>query len=161
MKTKYIILIIALLVIALSCFLIFRKRVEITSINSFYLTYTKGYAMNSYVRYELRYDEKEEKWIATIKPYGIEEEKKKEVIVEEEVSKTLEKILKEYHVEKWDGFEKRDKNVLDGDSFSLSVRMENDNDISASGYMMWPKNYRDVVNKVDEIFMKIYNENEE
>ena len=32
--------------------------------------------------------------------------------------------------------------------------------ISASGYMMYPKNYREVANELDEIFMNIYNSKE-
>ena len=41
----------------------------------------------------------------------------------------------------WDGFSKRDDDVLDGYSFALSINYENGEELSASGYMMEPDNY--------------------
>ena len=41
---------------------------------------------------------------------------------------------------------------MDGNSFSLTVRMKNDDYISATGYMMWPKNYSNVKSELDNIF---------
>lgn len=98
-------------------------------------------------------------YIAIIKPYGISEEDELKVIVDKDIMDNIEGILRKYHVEEWNGFNKVNKNVLDGDDFSLSVKMVNDEEIYASGYMSWPKNYRNVIDGIDEIFMKIYNDN--
>ena len=60
-------------------------------------------------------------------------------------------ILKKYGVGSWNGFNKRNKHVLDGNSFSLSVCM-GEEEIDASGYMRWPKNYADFTNAVRQLF---------
>ena len=162
MKLKYVIIIVIILLIV-GGFMCFRKKrnknveVEISDIKSFHLSYSKGYMMNANIRYELKYDRESNSYKAIIKPYLIAEEDKLEVDVDESVKDEIKAVLIEYEVGKWNGFNKSDQNVLDGDSFSLSVRFENDIGISASGYMKWPQNYSSVVNKIDNIFMTIYN----
>ena len=162
MKTKYIVIGVVILIVGVVCFMIFKKRdtikeedMDVTKIKSFYLTYTNGYAMNSYTRYQLRFDDG--KYIAEIKPYGVSEDDLLEIEVDKEVMNKTVEILKKYEVNKWDGFDKTDQGVLDGDSFSLSVSLEEDKSISADGYMMWPEHYRDVVGEISPIFMDIYN----
>ena len=164
MKTKYIILIVIILIIiiiTLLYFLKFRKEnvevkeVEIKDVYSFYLSYSRGYAMNSNIRYELDFNKETNEYIAKIKPYEIPEEDKKEIVVDKNKMLELEDILKKHHVGKWNGFDKTDQGVLDGDSFSLSIMMDNDR-INASGYMMWPEGYRDFIADIDEFFMNIY-----
>ena len=162
MKTKYIVIGVVILIVGVVCFMIFKKRdtikeedMDVTKIKSFYLTYTNGYAMNSYTRYQLRFDDG--KYIAEIKPYGVSEDDLLEIEVDKEVMNKTVEILKKYEVNKWDGFDKTDQGVLDGDSFSLSVSLEEDKSISAHGYMMWPEHYRDVVGEISPIFMDIYN----
>ena len=91
-----------------------------------------------------------------IKPYGVAEEDKLEKEVEKEVLDKISNVLKKYEVNRWDGFNKSDHGVMDGDSFSLSVGLNDDKFISASGYMKWPEHYRDVVNEISEIFTEIY-----
>jgi hypothetical protein len=160
MKIKYIILIVvSLLIITLIYFMVYHKKMEIKNIKSFYLTYTKGYAMNAYVTYELNYDIDKNEYVASIKPYGISDEDKLKVTVNKDFSEKIKDVLVKYHVENWNGFNKNDKNVLDGDSFSISITMKNGDDIHASGYMRWPDNYKNVVNEIDNIFMDIYNSN--
>lgn len=123
---------------------------EISDINYFYFTYTKGYAMNSYVTYQI--NKTNNKYIAKIKPYGKSEDEKIEKEISKEDVTKLEKILNKYNVSSWNGFNKTDKNVLDGDSFSCTIYAENDVKVSASGYMMWPENYRNVVSELDVFF---------
>ena len=134
-----------------------KKEITISNIKYFHFSYSVGYAMNAYVIYELNY--KDDKYIISIKPNGISDEEKKEVEVDNSFIQKLEEILKKYHVEKWNGFNKHDKNVLDGDSVSLNIRMENNDYLSASGYMKWPNNYGNVRGELDTIFMNIYNQN--
>ena len=123
---------------------------NISNIKHFYFTYSNGYAMNSYTKYEI--DEKDGKFIAKIKQYGEPEEDSKEIEISSEKMKELENILNKYNVSKWDGFNKTDKNVLDGDSFSFSLRTEDNKSISASGYMKWPDNYKNVVGELETFF---------
>ena len=67
----------------------------------------------------------------------------------------IEKVLKDNHVEKWNGFNKNDKNVLDGDSFSMSITTREGEEIDAHGYMKWPTNYGEVKTELDKIFEDI------
>ena len=167
MKTKYIVLLIIIFIIIITIlyFLMFGKKedeivkeIEIKEVNSFYLTYSKGYAINSNIRYEMDIDKYTNNCIVKIKPYEVAEEDKKEIVVDNIKMRELENILKKHHVEKWNGFNKNDPNVLDGDDFSLSVGMNDGNKIHASGYMMWPDGYQNFVNDIDEFFMNIYEE---
>ena len=68
------------------------------------------------------------------------------------------KILEDNNVVEWDGFNKFDKYVLDGNGFSFSLENKNGEKVSADGYMKWPKNYTTVKSKLDKIFNKIYKE---
>ena len=142
--------------------MLFRKKaaikeedLDVEKIKSFYITYSNGYAMNSYTRYELRLEDG--KYLAEIKPYGVSEEDLLEIEVDKSVIDKIAEVLKKYEVNKWNGFDKTDQGVLDGDSFSLSVGLEDNKSISAHGYMMWPEHYRDVVSEISSIFMDIYN----
>ncbi len=130
---------------------------NISNIKHFSFSYTVGYAMNARVRYEIDYDNNEYK--TSIIPNGIPDEDKLEIIINKEVIDRIEQVLNKYNISKWNGFDKVDKNVLDGDSFSLYLRMQNDKTIEASGYMKWPEDYGKVRSELDSIFMEIYNKN--
>ena len=159
MKNKIFVLIligVVLLATVIVLCIVFRpKKVKISDIKNFHFSYTSGYAMYSYTTYDLDY--KGNKYIASIKPNGIADDEKREIEVDEKFVNDLKNILSKYDVGSWDGFKKSDKYVLDGDSFSLSVYFEDKTSISASGYMIWPKNYSNVRNEIDNLFMKTYN----
>ena len=111
------------------------------------------HTIHLYVRYEL---ECKDKCLVTIKPNNLPEEEVFQTEVNNDVKHKIEKMLKKYHVEKWNNFNKHDPNVLDGNSFSIDISMKNGETISASGYMKWPENYGKVSNELDEIFMQFY-----
>jgi preprotein translocase subunit SecF len=151
---KYIIvgIIIIILVIVSILFIFFRKKeIPITSIKHFRYHYTTGYAMNDDVTYEL--DDKKG-YIVKIKQEGESEEETHQMKVTADFVQELEEILTKYHVGKWDGFRKIDHNVLDGNSFSISITFQDDTSIDASGYMSYPEHYRDVRKELDELFAK-------
>lgn len=158
MKIKVIVTIIALLIV-IGCVLLKNKRkdIELTSSNikSFYITYTNGNMANAYTRYEL--SNKDGIYYVKIKPHLIDEEDELEVEVKQEFVEKIILILSKYEVNTWDGFNKNDNNVLDGDSFSFSI-LFNDKSIHANGYMKWPNHFHDVVNEISPLFMNIYNE---
>ena len=155
---KKILFLVIVVIVVLSLIFIYRYKKEssISDIITFHYSYSTGTMINSYVYYDLSC--KNEKCIAIIKPNNMAEDEKLETIVDFKIKEKLENILKKYHVENWDGFNKNDKNVLDGDSFSMNITMKN-SDIKASGYMKWPKNYNQVTNEIDSLFMEIYNKN--
>ena len=154
MKMKIIIILVILLVlIFFTFFTTNKKKTQITDIESFRFSYTTGYHINAYVIYTLEY--KKNKYIASIKPNDVKEEKTIEKKVNKKFIKNLKNILTKYNVNEWNGFQKTDKNVLDGNSFSLYIKMQ-DGNIAASGYMKWPKNYSKVKQELDKLFSKIY-----
>lgn len=161
MKTKYIVLIICgalLLLLILSILLVILllpKDKKIENITHLRFTYTTGYHMNASVSYEI--DLIDDKYIVKIKPTDIPEEETKEYELSKEKVKKIENKLNEYKVSRWNNFHKSDKYVLDGDSFSMYIKF-NDQDISASGYMMWPNNYREVKSYLDTTLGSLYKE---
>ena len=155
-KVLFIILIILLVIGVIVMFRI-KKPKNIETIKYLNFGYSTGTMVNSYVSYNIEYKDGEYK--VSIKPNMVSDEDKKiTVMTKKDVERIIE-ILNKYEVYKWDGFKKSDPYVLDGDSFNLSVRYNDDKSISASGYMMWPKNYREVQGELDSIFMKIYENN--
>ena len=162
MKKEYIFIIIVI-VIALSIFLIlhFRRKeikVEIKDVVSFHYSYSNGYMMNANIMYDYYYDKENDKYIVSVKPYLVAEEEKVEKEAPKELGEKIKEILIKYDLGKWNGFKKYAKDVLDGDGFSFHVRMVDDREIEADGYMMWPESYREVQGEYDNLFMKIYNE---
>ena len=124
-----------------------KKKIE--NIKHLYFTYTSGYAIYSYTTYELNCTDK---CILTVKPLGVAEEEKQEVEIPKEKVKELESKLNEYNVSRWNGFNKNDKYVLDGDSFSFNIDYNDSDKVSAHGYMMWPNNYSDVKSYIVNTF---------
>lgn len=157
MKYKIIIFIVISLIILIFCAIRFfnhPEEVVISDIKSMRFHYTKGYAMNADVSYEIDCNEK--KCILTYKPYGIAIEDAKKKKLDSETMKKIEDILTKYEVAKWNGFDKNDKNVLDGDSFSFSLTTNGDTHVSASGYMKWPENYGNVRGEFDSLFESLF-----
>lgn len=157
MKYKCIVLIIVLLLILIAFAIRFFNRPEdivVSDIKHMRLHYTKGYAMNADVSYEI--DCADGECALTYKPYGISEEDAKQKKLDSDTVKKIEEILTKYEVARWDGFHKNDKNVLDGDSFSFSLTTKDGSNISASGYMKWPENYGEVVTEFDSLFESLF-----
>lgn len=152
-----VIIVLLLIAVLVGLFIIKkRKKVVINEIKSMYFSYTNGYMVNSNVYYEIKL--KDDKYIAAIKPNEVAEEDKLEIEVDKSTVNKIKKVLKENKVEKWNGFDKSNRNVMDGDSFSFNLET-NSGKINAHGYMKWPKNYSKVCNSLDNIFMDIYNNN--
>ena len=157
MKYKYIVFVaILLLVLILMAIRLFNHSVDVvvSDIKHMRFHYTKGYAMNADVSYEIECSDGE--CILTYKPYGIDENDAKKKKLDSETVKKIENILTKYEVARWDGFDKSAKDVLDGDSFSFSLTMKDDSSISASGYMKWPENYGNVRNELDSLFESLF-----
>ena len=118
MKTKIILIVITIMILITIIFLAStKKETSINDIQKLHFSYTTGNYINAYVIYDLTYEKN--KYIATIKPNNTPNDNAKKVEVHEDVAKNIKKILKKYNVEKWDGFNKSDKHVLDGNSFKF------------------------------------------
>lgn len=126
----------------------------IKNIKHLYFSYTDGYAMYAYTIYEINY--KDDKYFLTIKPNGVPNEEKQVEEIKKEDVKKIEDILNNYNVGFWDGFNKSDQGVLDGNSFTFTVDYDEDKNIHAYGYMMYPKNYIEVKQELLNIFSNYY-----
>ena len=153
---KYVFVVVGSLIvigIAILSVTVFNPKKEINDIKYFSYGTVDGMAMYDGVHYSIEY--KDGEYIATIQGNGVSEEDAKVVEISKRDVKRLENILNKYNVGSWDGFQKYDKDVLDGSSFNISINTFDDTSVSASGYMRWPKNYREVRNDLENFFKKL------
>lgn len=129
------------------------KEININNLSHFRFSYSKGYAKDSNIVYEI--NKIDDKYNAYIKPYGISEEEAKTIQIDETTINKIGEILNKYNVILWDGFNENDKDVLDGDSFYFFLKARNQK-VSASGYMRWPSNYKNVRDELDTLFDNLY-----
>ncbi len=153
MKRKIIIVSIILIIVILVYLFTFRKEKNITDIKAFSFYYTTGTEMFSNVSYKVTCETS--RCTAIIKPNEVPDTETKTIETDLTVKEKIKKVLKKYHVEKWDNFNKIDKHALDGNSFKLNVTMEKES-LRASGYMKYPKNYKEFSDEIDAIFLEIY-----
>lgn len=152
MKKVFTILLI-LVLISLFVFILFlNRKIEISNLKYLNLYYSGGYDIYGYSYYKINYENGNYKLI--IKPYGVSNEEEKEYDFNKDDVIKIEEILNKYNVGSWDGFNKYDNNVLDGSSFNFNVKYKDDKEINAKGYMMYPKNYHEVMNELNMIFSK-------
>ena len=141
MKARYILFLILLIVIIILVIVgisIYKKKsIYIKNIKSFTYSGNRGNMINANYSYIIKLNDG--KYIASIKKWGEE----------------LESILRKYKVNRWNGFEKNNKYVLDGDGFYLGITLTTGEDINASGYMMHPNNYREVDVVLDKFFLDL------
>ena len=88
------------------------------------------------------------------KPEGYPEDKTISAELDEDTMEEIIDMLNYYNVASWNGFNKSDKTVLDGTDFDFNIVTKNDEKISASGYMKFPRNYSEVVGKLINIFKR-------
>lgn len=162
MKNKSVALIIVVFVLLVIITLLIinnkQKIKKIEGIRIFTFSYSTGRAIDSNVQYKL---ECTDKCIINIKPKGHLDEKIQVKEVNLDFVKQLEELLNNYQVFKWNGFKKYDKNVLDGNSFHLYIRLESEKTIEADGYMRYPHNYKIVRDKIDKLFMSYWEDKNE
>ena len=128
------------------------KKKEINSIKELEYSASDGRTINAGIHFILKCDDK---CILYSKYEECPEDEKIEVEVDKKYIDSLVDLFNKYNVSKWDGFNKSDKYVLDGTSYSFKVVTKDDVKVYASGYMKYPKNYREVINKMIEIFDEI------
>ena len=161
MKKLWIILLILVIIIAiiLLLFLMNKKKIKENNLDIKYMrfSYSTSTMMYGNVSYEINY--KDNKYIASIKPNNKSEEEKLEIELDNKTLNNVIDVLNKYDINSWDKFSKHDKNVLDGNGFSFSLRTKDGKEITASGYMKWPTNYSEVRSGLDDIFNNLYEEN--
>ena len=110
-------------------------------ITSFFFT-TGGYERPR--SYSLRKDE-DGQWLAETDSDGERE-------APEEMQEELAAIAEEYGVTAWDGFDGAGEGVLDGEDFLFTMVWENGYSVQATGNNVFPENYYDFREAVEELF---------
>lgn len=161
MRYKYLILVVLVLIFTTGCFWNVKHKPKkiIKDIKNFHFSYSTGNYIYGSVSYEIMIED--EKYILAIKPDGVEEEKATKIEIDEMTVENVLNILNKYNVKNWNGFNKSDIDVLDGNSFSMSLTEKDGANTSAHGYMMWPDNYHKVKEELDKLFKNILDENKE
>lgn len=110
---------------------------------------TSGSIINSGVCYELTSDDG--KYAVKIKLDGQSNGEAKKYLISDEKVKELIKLFNQYEVWEWNGFEEHHPDVMDGSSFYFSLTVQDDKKLEARGYMMYPENYGEVIQKMIRI----------
>lgn len=157
MKYK-IMIVIGILVLVILLFLLFnylkKRSVIISGVKYFNYSYTVGYHYEASVVYKFELNNNEYSVIIKDEGKGLEDASQYDV--DKDFAKKLENILNKYKINSWDGFQKSNKNVLDGNSFDLYIKFNNKS-ISASGYMKWPRDYDLFKSDINELFSELRN----
>jgi len=134
------------------------KKLVFEDIRYFSFTYQVGNYDDGFKNFTLKYADG--RYTASVKPPHVADENRISIEVDEAFVRELEAILTEHSVNKWNGFNKANKNVLDGNMFTLSITCGNTDEydenkrLSAHGYEKWPDGYKEVRDAVEDLFMK-------
>ena len=71
--------------------------------------------------------------------------------VDAEVAEALLALIDEYDLTRWDGFDRAEEGVLDGETFLLKVRLADGTGITASGDNAFPPNYFEVIGAMQRL----------
>ena len=149
MNKKYILIGLIIIIFLILIILVrIDNKAEKISIKNFEYHYTINNSSNNSVRYKV---ECNDKCNITIN----DRKEKKEYEISKEYLKELEEILTKYSVYRWNRYNKVNKKVKDGKSFTLKVTLENNKTIKAHGYMSYPNNYKLVKEEIDLYFNNI------
>nr|MBQ6242864.1 hypothetical protein [Lachnospiraceae bacterium] len=129
------------------------KKARITTLESLSYSFTDNMSRYGTGRLEIVW--KNGTYTATVKPVNEPDESAKTVRLAPEKVLAIEELFKQYDVGSWNGFDKNNKGVLDGRSFSLSVKMAEGQEIYARGYMKWPKNYSEVAGALKALMQEL------
>lgn len=130
------------------------KIITIENTKYFRFYYSVGYHYNGSYLYDLELNDG--KYYIGYKIDGISDEDKLIKEISKDTLLELESILTKHNIYKWNGFDKSDNDVLDGDSFSLYYKKENDEKIDATGYMMYPDGYKEFRDDIHIFYEELF-----
>ncbi len=153
MKKYYLIFIFLLIVMSIGFYLLKKEKVkisdeEILNSNNIVLMFRFSNMRSSYY-YIFTINEVEK----SLKSLGYKDEVLFEANLDNEDISKIKNAIVSNHVNTWDGFDKADNRVSDGEMFTLDLKI-NDIKIYANGSNSFPKNYREFKNKINEIIKK-------
>ena len=78
-----------------------------------------------------------------------------DVLIEDPLLDQLGELAEEYGIQSWDGFDKVDKNVLDGTGFTLSITYADGRSVRANGNNVFPDGYEDAKAGICALFEEL------
>ncbi len=146
-----LIAILILLVAGIDTFFVSKNKDKTDVSDSTYITsfeYSFGSFFAGYYEYEIYQDGNQYIFIGK-GSNGVDLDIKE--TIDRDILDEIQEIIQKYDVKKWNGFNKRNRDVLDGHSFSLLVRYD-DHKIRANGYMKYPIYYDDFQKEIQDCF---------
>jgi len=113
------------------------------------LTYQYGNYMHAFVHYTVSKDG--DGYLARLKLRDKSEEESVEFPVARDTVARMEDMLNSHKVYKWNGFDKADKHVLDGRSFSVKIKSSDGREVYARGYASFPSAFKEVLEELEKI----------
>ncbi len=127
---------------------------DIADVSEF--SFSTGGGMRKYSGYDFAAKTVGDKALVTVRPNDEPEENTVEFETDLEIMKELRTIIIDYDLLRWDGFDKSNKHVLDGKSFSMKLKLSDGTEARAHGYHSWPKNFSAAEEKIERVFMQAY-----
>ena len=75
--------------------------------------------------------------------------------IPDDVLKQVEELAGTYRVERWDGFDKSSKHVMDGSSFELYITLADGSTLSARGNNKFPEGYSEVSSAIRTLYNEL------
>ena len=131
------------------------EPVDVSKSIDVYFSYSSGSYMNSGNSYSavLRDDGVVE---VKVRQDGQAEKNVPVIETDKAFLEKIDQIIADNNVAKWNGYHMSARDVLDGDGFSLSIKMDNGQKISAGSYMAWPDGYGAFKGEMDTLFIDLY-----
>ena len=95
-------------------------------------------------------------WIATYNEMEGWDDNISEKIVDDVFANEIKNLLAKNKVQNWDGFNKENRYITDGEKFAFFMCFSDGTEIKASGYMVYPKNFDLVFNQFEECYEKLF-----
>lgn len=134
------------------------RKTEIVTDSLTYFSYnTSAFVINYDQIYTCEKSGGKEK--ISVKYAGASPDEVTEVETDGTVMNRLGEVINKYEIQSWDGFNESNRHVLDGGSFSLTVKSGEDTLISAYGANSYPKDYYDASKEIENIFREVLIQN--
>ena len=130
---------------------------KIGAIMRFYLSGSNGVEMYSGWHYSLKMN-KDGSYTAEYKPSGVPDEQALTKQVDYDFAESLSQLMRDMKINRWNGYNKSDKHVMDGTGFTLDVYFTNGRELRAHGYIRTPKGYGGFLGTVEGRFNELFKE---
>ena len=116
------------------------------------------YSVGSWTACEYELEREGDKAHLTVNRYKGSDVEIIDIMVDADCLTELSKIINDNEIYKWNGFDKSDDDIMDGEGFSLSVAYDDGKKIEAHGYMKFPSGYKEGASRLTEYLERLCTE---